>query len=148
MGASKAAQITLDWDGAPRPTGGLCATLRDFARVGQLMLEAGASGATQVVPSAWIDDIGRNGDRAAWKKGEFAQSFGPRPMHYRSGWYVIDDEPQTLFAMGIHGQHLFVDRGNRLVIAKLSSQPQALDAEATGLTLRAVGAVRTCLASR
>lgn len=147
MGAQHPGAITLDFEGAPRATGGLCATLRDFARVGQLVVDGGTHSGKQVVPSAWIDDIAEHGDRDAWAQGEFAQAFGRMPMHYRSGWYVVDNAPQTLFAMGIHGQHLFVDRAHRLVIAKLSSQAQPLDAEATGLTLRALGELRRLLAT-
>lgn len=147
MGAEHPAAITLDFEGAPRATGGLCATLRDFARVGQLVVDGGTRNGRQVVPATWIDDIAEQGDREAWAQGEFAQAFGRLPMHYRSGWYVIDSDPKTLFAMGIHGQHLFVDRARRLVIAKLSSQAQPLDAEATGLTLRALGEVRRLLAT-
>ena len=35
----------------------------------------------------------------------------------------------TLFGFGIHGQFLFVDRRNGIVIAKFSSQELPLDAE-------------------
>jgi hypothetical protein len=59
-------------------------------------------------------------------------------MRYRSGWYVIDDEPQILFAMGIHGQNLFVDRANGIVIAKVSSQGQPIEPQAIWLTHKAV----------
>jgi hypothetical protein len=59
-------------------------------------------------------------------------------MRYRSGWYVIDDEPQILFAMGIHGQNVFVDRANRIVIAKVSSQNSPIDNQALWLTHKAV----------
>jgi hypothetical protein len=48
--------------------------------------------------------------------------------------------------MGIHGQNLFVDRANELVIAKVSSQDQPMDAERVGLTMRAVADVRKALA--
>lgn len=148
LGAEQPAAVTLDRCGAPRATGGLCATLRDFGRVGQLMVDGGRRDSASVVPAAWIDDIAEGGDADAWARGEFAQAFGGLAMRYRSGWYVIDDEPRTLFAMGIHGQHLFVDRANRLVIAKLSSQPQALDAQAIGHTLAAVREVRRCVIDR
>lgn len=147
MGAQYPAEITLDRDGGARATGGMCATLRDFARVGQLLLDDGASGSVQVLPPSWVDDIAQHGDREAWARGEFAAGFPGMAMHYRSGWYVIDDAPQLLFAMGIHGQHLFVDRTHRLVIAKLSAQPQALDTRAIGLTLRAVTELRRCILS-
>ena len=44
-----------------------------------------------------------------------------KKMRYRAGWYAVDDDPQVLFAMGIHGQNLFINRKRRLVVAKLSS---------------------------
>jgi hypothetical protein len=47
--------------------------------------------------------------------------------------------------MGIHGQNLFVDRTNRLVIAKVSSQGTPIDNLATALTHRAVAEIRNCL---
>jgi len=66
-------------------------------------------------------------------------------MSYRSGWYVIKDEPRTLFAMGIHGQNLFVDRANRLVVAKFSSQVPRVDYPAWMLTHRALPEFRRVL---
>lgn len=145
MGAEDAAYMTLDREGLPRCTGGLCTTVRDLARVGQLMLMGGRCDGRRVIPDSWLDDIARNGDRSAWQQGEFAAGFGGRDMSYRSGWYVINDEPKTLFAMGIHGQNLFVDQANRLVIAKLSSQHAPTDPGAMALTHRAVAEIRRCL---
>ncbi|MDR3466234.1 MAG: serine hydrolase [Xanthobacteraceae bacterium] len=149
MGAADGAFITIDRAGAPRCTGGLCATARDFARLGQLVLDGGARGDDAVVPAAWIDDIARGGDRDAWHTGEWGQAFAPisRAMSYRSGWYVIHDAPPLMFAMGIHGQNLFVDRANRMVIAKLSSQADRIDHRALLLTHRAVAEFRQCLAA-
>jgi len=65
-------------------------------------------------------------------------------MRYRSGWYVIDDTPQILFAMGIHGQNLLVDRAKRMVIAKVSSQNQPIDPQAIWLTHKAVSEFARC----
>jgi hypothetical protein len=48
--------------------------------------------------------------------------------------------------MGIHGQNLFIDRANEIVIAKLSSQALPLDAARIGLTMRAVSQLRKFLA--
>jgi CubicO group peptidase (beta-lactamase class C family) len=147
MGAAEAAYITVDRAGAPRCTGGLCATVRDFARVGQLLLARGQCGSTAVVPPAWIDDIAANGDPKAWSAGQWGESFAAisRKMRYRSGWYVVDDEPQILFAMGIHGQNLFVDAANRIVIAKVSSQNDPIDNRAMWLTHQAVPEFRRCI---
>jgi len=147
MGAAEGACITVDRAGAPRCTGGLCATVRDFARVGQLVLAKGQGGSGQVVPTAWLDDIAGNGDPKAWSEGQWGESFATisRKMRYRSGWYVVDDEPQILFAMGIHGQNLFVDAAHRIVIAKVSSQNDPIDTRAIWLTHQAVAEFRRCV---
>ena len=66
-------------------------------------------------------------------------------MHYRSGWYVINDQPQLTFAMGIHGQNLFVDAANAIVIAKLSSWPQPVEGPSIWLTHQAVAEFTRCI---
>jgi CubicO group peptidase (beta-lactamase class C family) len=141
-GAEDDAAITLDVAGAPRTTGGLCSTVRDFARLGQRLVEG-----DPMVPTAWIEDIAANGDPEAWKQGDFAAAFGGMTMRYRSGWYVIDDAPQVLFAMGIHGQNLFLDRANNIVVAKLSSHNDPFDPRAVGLNHRMFNEIRRLLLS-
>jgi CubicO group peptidase (beta-lactamase class C family) len=131
--------------GLPRCTSGICATARDLARIGQLMVQGGRRADQPIIPSDWIDDISSNGDRRAWADGEWAKLLTYRSMSYRSGWYVVGDEPKMLFAMGIHGQNLFVDPANRLVIAKLSSQGSPIDLPAWMLTHQAVAEIRRCL---
>jgi CubicO group peptidase (beta-lactamase class C family) len=147
LGAGDAALITLDRKGAPRCTGGFCSTVRDFARIGQLVLQSGHRDSTSIVPADWIADMENGGDHDAWANGEWGRlfSFAGKSMRYRSGWYVIDDEPKTLFAMGIHGQNLFVDRTNRIVIAKMSSQDNRIEYPAVLLTHKAVAEFRRCL---
>ena len=147
MGASGETFITVDAKGAPRCTGGFCATLRDFARLGQLVLMQGRRDSNQIIPAEWIDDIRHNGDTDAWREGQWRDSFAAisKNMHYRGGWYVIDDAPQLLFAMGIHGQNLFIDAANRLVIAKVSSWAQPVDGLAIWLTHKAVTEFARCL---
>ena len=86
---------------------------------------------TQIIPAAWIDDIVENGSADAWDAGVFAPFFPGRKMHYR----VDLGEAPLLFALGIHGQYLFVDRRNQLVIVMMSSQANPLDAELISLTM-------------
>ncbi len=146
MGAERAALMTLDRKGAPRTTGGVCATVRDFARLGQLVARNGRRGSRQIVPEAWIDDMAQNGDREAWNKGAWTQgSYAGLNMHYRSGWCVFNDEPKTLHATGIHGQNLYVDRTNDLVVAKVSSWADPSDYPRARLVQRAVAEIRRCL---
>jgi CubicO group peptidase (beta-lactamase class C family) len=144
MGAERSAYITVDRLGAPRCAGGMCVTLRDLARVGQILVEGGRG----IVPAAWIEDLERGGDRAAWDAGNFAYIFPGLPMRYRAKWYAVDGAPPLLFGWGIHGQHLFVDRARQVVIAKLSSQAEPVDVARMQSTLRAVADIRDALAGR
>ena len=124
----------------------MCVTLRDLARVGRLVLDRGRRGDREIVPARWIDDLENGGDPAAWAAGNLVEHFGPRPMRYRSKWYLLEDagKPKILFGWGIHGQHVFIDRANGIVAAKLSSQALPIDAPAMRRTLdfvRDMGAI-------
>jgi CubicO group peptidase (beta-lactamase class C family) len=146
MGAQYSAYITVDRLGAPRCAGGICATARDLARLGQVVADGGACEGRQIIPAACIDDIARNGSADAWEAGVFAPFFPGRRMHYRNKWYADLGEPPLLFALGIHGQYLFVDRQNQLVIVMMSSQADPLDAELISLTMTAVSHFREIFA--
>ena len=145
LGAARSASITVDRLGAPRCAGGMCVTARDLARVGQLVAESGSRGREQVVPASWIDDIAHHGDAGAWAIGSLLDVFPGLPMRYRSKWYVLDEEAQLLFGWGIHEQHLFVDRRNAIVIAKMSSQALPVDVPRMAKTLKTVSQIRSAL---
>lgn len=131
-GAERAAYITVDRLGAPRCAGGMCTTLRDLARVGQWLIEERLS---------FLEDL-RRGDSAAWANGDLAYLYPGLAMRYRNQWYVLDGGAPLYFGMGIHGQNLFVDPANELVIAKFSSQATPLDAPRIALTMRTVSQLR------
>jgi hypothetical protein len=139
IGAERSAYITLDRLGAPRCAGGMCVTLRDLARVGQWMIER---------QPGFLADLEKNGDPAAWAAGDLVQYYPGLPLRYRSQWYLLEGAAPLAFGMGIHGQNLFVDRANGIVIAKLSSQATPLDASRMELTMRAVSQIRAFLAQR
>lgn len=148
MGAAADGYVTTDERGNARATGGIGGTVLDLARLGHVAIEGRSITGDVVVPGAWIDDLATGGDVDAWKRGEWGRAFtvlAPE-MRYRSGWYVVDGEAPMLFGMGIHGQNVFVDRAARLVIAKLSSQKDAMDYAAVGLTHRVVREIRRRLA--
>jgi CubicO group peptidase (beta-lactamase class C family) len=137
LGAERSAYITVDRLGAPRCAGGLCVTLRDLARVGQWMIEE---------RSDWMKGLAAAADSKAWAAGDLARYFRGLPMRYASQWYVLDGDAPLVFGWGIHGQFLFVDRVNQIVIAKLSSQALPIDVARNTLTLRAVSQLRKLLA--
>ena len=137
LGAERSAYITVDRLGAARCAGGMCTTLRDLARLGLWLIEE---------RPAWLKELETQGDPQAWAAGDLAQYYPGLPMRYRSKWYALDGEAPLVFGWGIHGQYLFLDRVNELVIAKFSSQALPVDVARIGLTVRGVSQLRKFLA--
>ena len=58
LGMGNDAYIAIDSAGAAIHDGGLCATARDVARLGQLLLDDGrAASGEQVMPEGWTRDV-------------------------------------------------------------------------------------------
>jgi CubicO group peptidase (beta-lactamase class C family) len=125
MGAEFDAYVTLDKHGAPLTDGGICITLRDFARFGQLHLQGGDYNGRSIVPGEWIADFRENGDRDAWAKGDLAED--TTAIWYRSMWYLLDEDHGAYCGRGINGQMIYVDPAASVVVAKFSSHPRPLD---------------------
>jgi CubicO group peptidase (beta-lactamase class C family) len=121
LGAIQDAGITVDVSGFTLASGGMHATLRDLARLGQLVLERGRVGERQVVPAAWIDDILTQDGSASWPLPADA---GNRP-YYRSFMWGLGDGRGTVQGRGVHGQLLHVAPASGVVIAVFSSWPDA-----------------------
>ena len=140
LGAIMPSYITVDRLGAPRVAGGLCTTAIDLALVGQLFLDNGFTNGQQILPRNWLQDIQKNGSRDAWLEGNFVEYFPNMDMHYRSKWYVDhgsnDSKAELVFGLGVHGQNLFINSKERIVIAKFSSQATPLDPYLISLTCK------------
>ena len=139
MGARHEAYVTLDSLGGARAAGGVCVSLADLARLGELVLGHGKLNGRQVCPADWIKDLWTGGDRAAWLKGEMAGLFPEG--RYRSKWYAVGNDHQNLAAIGIHGQWIWIDPETQVVIAKLSSQPLPADDGLDHLTVAGLDAI-------
>ncbi len=138
MGAEREAFYTVDSTGTPFAGGGFNATLRDMARVGQLMLDEGRAGEEQILPPAAVASIRKGGDRERFK----AAGFGLLPgWSYRSMWWVSHDEHGSFAARGVHGQTIWIDPKADMVIARFASHPQAANAASDPTTLPAFRAV-------
>jgi len=128
MGAEFDAEVTVDAHGNPMADGGICATLRDVARFGQLYLQRGEVGGRSVVPGDWIDDTirGAADGAEAFLAGEGADGYPPG-AHYRNFWWVREPAVPFYQASGINGQNIFVHVPSQTVVAKLSTWPTALN---------------------
>jgi CubicO group peptidase (beta-lactamase class C family) len=157
MGAEHDALLLHDGLGAVVHDGGLCATARDVARFGQMLLDGGlvpdgADGTRRVrgvVPPQWL--------RLAWAvdadaRGVFAAS--PAEWAFPGGWYRHQfwfrpgAYGDVLLCLGIHGQMLHVSRRTNTVCVKFSTWPDAQNPADLEDTLRAFDAVGGFLARR
>ncbi|MEV7135725.1 serine hydrolase [Arthrobacter sp. NPDC093128] len=123
LGTEDDAFITTDRSGFAFANGGIGCTTRDLLRVGALLLDGGRAGGRQVVPQDWIEDILRGGDPIL-ARGSAYQQAHPQGS-YRSQFWVPGDDRGTVYAVGIHGQFVWVDPPSRTVIVKFSSCPDA-----------------------
>jgi CubicO group peptidase (beta-lactamase class C family) len=82
---------------------GIQLTARDLLRIGQLVLQRGKSGATQIVPSTWIDDATR--PQFAWRN-----SYGQQTNVSYGYLFWVADSPAlpVAFAWGYGGQFIYV----------------------------------------
>jgi CubicO group peptidase (beta-lactamase class C family) len=144
LGTEADAHVTVDRLGAARSAGGICVTLRDLARFGEMVRNFGRVGDRQIVPRWWIEDILQNGDQRAWLAQPTAAKFLPAGR-YRSQWYMIGNASDAYCAIGIHGQWIYIDPEAEMVIAKLSSQPLPDDQPTDHLLLAAFDAIASAL---
>ncbi len=99
------------WAGA-----GFNARLRDYGRLGQMMLEGGKANGRQVVPASWVaaSTIPQGTEPAA----------ADRVQGYQYQWWTLPDS-DAFMAKGVHGQYIWIDPASRTVIVKLSHWPAA-----------------------
>lgn len=136
MGAERTAGITVDVSGFTLASGGMIATLRDLARVGQLILNRGRVRGDRIIPAAWFDDIFNQPGDPNWP---FAAPNGTSP-YYRSFMWGVGDGRGTVQARGVHGQLIDVSPSTGTVIAVFSSWPDA-DGGAPGVGAEELGAL-------
>ena len=145
-GACHEAYISLDTFGAPRVSGGLCITIHDLLRIGQMVCDGGRFAGKQIVPKSWVDDIYGQHDNDIWLQQQDGQ--GPRLFgngNYRSQWYRPDQNKQIACAIGIHGQWLWVDRAAGLVMVKMASNGTVVDTDTDRSLLAIIDAVTKTL---
>lgn len=94
---------------------GFNATLRDFARLGQLMLDDGMRGERRILPEGWVAQM-----TAMEPTGAPAGAGFPG---YGFQTWKIDDLPGSYSAVGLAGQFIYVHPQSRTVIVKLSHYP-------------------------
>ena len=142
IGAERDAQITIDRAGFAVTDGGMCTTLRDLARFGQLYLDGGGP-----IPSGWVKRV-TSGDRelSSAFSGSLEAALYPG-AYYHDLWWVISPDREIFVALGIYGQMLLIHRTARAVVAKFSTQPAPVDLRTDYLQITASIALCDALAA-
>ncbi len=122
MGAEADAAWVLDRAGTEAAYCCLSARLRDWARVGQLLLERGQRDGRAIVPEQWVD-------AATSVRAADAHLQPRRATPYMGYGYQTWILPDGLgFALlGVRGQSVFVSPRERLVIVQTAVWPSARD---------------------
>lgn len=110
-------------DPAGRERGGCCMsmTLRDYARVGQFILDGGKAGRKQILPEGWTTEA------------TSTRITNGIPTGYGYFWWMRPNGSYE--AVGIFGQSITTFRDDRIVIVTNAAWPRATD--------RDLGALRT-----
>jgi hypothetical protein len=138
IGTEREAFYTVDSLGTPFAGGGFNATLRDMARLGQLVLQQGEWNGEQIIPVAAIDRIRQGGNKDAFAKAGYDLLPG---WSYRGMWWVSHDDHGAFAARGVHGQTLWIDPTAQMVIVRFASNPVAGNATSDPTSLPAYRAV-------
>jgi CubicO group peptidase (beta-lactamase class C family) len=124
IGAERDAEIIVDASGFSIVEGGLCATLRDLGRFGQVCLQGGTVVGREVIPGEWLARL-RSVDQGLIDAFSGAPDFDPAvpDAFYHDNWWVEDAAAGVYSGLGVNGQTLLIHHPTRSVIVKLSSQP-------------------------
>lgn len=128
LGSQDDARWNLDRPGGrEKAFCGFNATARDFAKIGQLVLDEGMVDGRQVVPASWVRRLRTPAEHSVQGWGYSAQWWHPR-----SG------SRGDVCAIGVYGQYVYVDPATATVVVKLSDHGAEQDEEATVRVFRAL----------
>ena len=118
IGMEDDAFFIVDNNGVEMALGGLNATLRDYAKFGELYLNRGKWNGEQVVPASWVD-ASHTTDGPHLKPGE--SELSSSPWGYGLQWWVPGFPDTDYTASGVYNQYIYIDPLTNVVIAKTSS---------------------------
>jgi CubicO group peptidase (beta-lactamase class C family) len=126
VGAERPAVVGLDGaadrGGVPMAAAALCATARDWARLGWLQVDGTWQG-RPVVDPAWVEASSRP-TRPFLEPGRLPSTI---TTHAGFGyhWWPLTTDGTRVMADGMRGQFVYVDRPRRTVVVKTSAWPYA-----------------------
>ena len=124
LGAEYPARWIVDKDGVEMAFGGLTATARDYAKLGELYRNGGKANGVQIVPEDWVEKS-LSPDMPHLMPGGFALPGAPvgygQSLGYGFQWWVLSVAPREFCAMGVYNEFIYVDPVRAVTIVKLSA---------------------------
>ncbi|MGV3548279.1 serine hydrolase domain-containing protein [Rhizobium sp.] len=142
MGADEDAYFTVDRAGYGLADGGFNATLRDYARFGQLIANGGNAHGRQIVPWRFIEDLPHGSHE---KFGRDYRVALPKGAYHNQFWIEEAGSP-VVMCRGVFGQLIYIDREADFVGVKLSTWPDFTNVRRTRTALAAMRAIRAAVA--
>ena len=139
MGMEQDAYYQVDALGIPFAGGGLNASLRDLARIGEMIRQDGVWRGERILPVGAVEDIFHGGDTRAFEKSSEGNSL--KGWSYRDMWWITNNQNRAIMARGVHGQAIYIDPTAQMVIVRLASSNLASNLLLDPLSLPAYSAV-------
>nr|WP_298415379.1 serine hydrolase [uncultured Halomonas sp.] len=106
-------------NGAEIGGSGIGATLRDYARFGQFMLEDGMIGDIRVLPEGWVEEATTPKTLSSGETLNYGYMWWP-------GWTSVSKQDKAFSAAGIQGQYVYVNPTENIVIVQNAAEPKPL----------------------
>lgn len=129
IGMEHNAYWVADNEGMEMALGGLNATLRDYAKMGQLFLHNGNWQGEQIVPEAWVK-ASVTPDAPHLMPTSNASSLD-QGLGYGYQWWIPDSTEGEFMAIGVFHQMIYINPTTKTVIVKNSGNPYYLDMTST-----------------
>jgi len=115
LGMESPAYWIADGEGMEMAFGGLNATARDYAKLGELYLNGGRWGGKQIVPEAWVvASVTADAPHLEVEASDFGMGYGYQ-------WWLHDGDQGEYSAIGVYNQFIYVNPAEELVVVKLSA---------------------------
>lgn len=139
MGMEQDAYYQVDALGIPFAGGGLNASLRDLARVGEMLRLGGMWRGVRILPVGTVEDILHGGSPKKFAPSEPGKTL--KGWSYRNMWWITNNSHRAYMARGVHGQAIYIDPVAEMVIVRLASTYLASNLQIDPLSLPAYSAV-------
>ncbi len=128
-GFERDGQIIVDKSGVEVASGGLNISLRDAARIGQLMAHKGEYNGFKFLEDGVIDDLVNANEsyKERYQTSLQAKQPGKSNWYYKDQVWVMNTEDQDFAFIGVYGQVIYVNIAKNVVIVKQGSNDAASD---------------------